>query len=187
MMVSSFAGGALSPFVHPEGTAAWCAAHPLEGPIFNADRYGGYLIWKLYPLKKVYIDTRLIIRPRSFFSRYLAIVDTPAVFDRFAEETGVSHVALPVGVIDRYLPLARHLYLSSAWRLVFADGAEVLFVRDTLATTGPILIDRGTVADSLRQRFSERWGASSPLYREALIRYRNFLFSMGEKEIARQL
>jgi len=38
----------------------WCSLRGFKGPIFNDYDFGGYLIWKLYPMQKVFIDGRLL-------------------------------------------------------------------------------------------------------------------------------
>ena len=42
----------------PARAVAFLQAHPPSGPIFNHYDWGGYLIWKLYPATRVFIDGR---------------------------------------------------------------------------------------------------------------------------------
>jgi hypothetical protein len=42
----------------PAAAVAYLAAHPPAGPIFNHYDWGGYLIFKLYPITRVFIDGR---------------------------------------------------------------------------------------------------------------------------------
>jgi hypothetical protein len=42
----------------PTGAAAFLRTHTPAGPIFNHYDWGGYLIWKLYPTTRVFIDGR---------------------------------------------------------------------------------------------------------------------------------
>ena len=42
----------------PAGAVAYLQAHPVNGPLFNHYDWGGYLIWKLYPSTRVFIDGR---------------------------------------------------------------------------------------------------------------------------------
>lgn len=42
----------------PLRAVAFLQAHPPKGPIFNHYDWGGYLIWKLYPSTRVFIDGR---------------------------------------------------------------------------------------------------------------------------------
>ncbi|MDO5576000.1 MAG: hypothetical protein Q4F84_02875, partial [Fibrobacter sp.] len=52
----------LAPFTHPVNSTNYLLKNKPNGNIFNADRYGGYLLWNLYPNNKVFIDTRLSLR-----------------------------------------------------------------------------------------------------------------------------
>ena len=54
----------------PVDAAAWMAAHPHEGHLFNDDRAGGYLEF-VNPSDPVYIDGRFILKTADFFERYL--------------------------------------------------------------------------------------------------------------------
>ena len=97
--------------------------------MFATDNYGGYLIWALYPRFRPYIDTRLVLRTPEEFTEYLELADVPERFDAFHRAHGFSYVVLPVVYPDRYQRLVAHLYASPRWKLIFTDGAEVLFAR----------------------------------------------------------
>ena len=43
---------------YPAGAADFLLAHHVAGPIFNTYEYGGYLIWRLWPEQRVFIDGR---------------------------------------------------------------------------------------------------------------------------------
>ena len=116
-----------APFRAPvEGTQV-IADRPGDGTIFAADEYGGYLIWKLFPRYRPYMDTRQVLHTPSEFAEYLAIADHPERFDDFARRQAFDYVVLPVGYPDRYLDLVRHLYASASWELVFTNGTETVF------------------------------------------------------------
>ncbi|HVR63578.1 MAG TPA: tetratricopeptide repeat protein, partial [Polyangia bacterium] len=100
---------------------------PGPGTIFAADNWGGYLIWRLYPRFRPYMDTRLVLRSADEFAEYLALADEPASFDAWAQRFHFDYVALPTAYPDRYLGLVAHLAASPDWSLVFTDGTEVLF------------------------------------------------------------
>jgi hypothetical protein len=158
---------AVSPFSQPTETAALPDIVPDKGNLFNADRYGGYLIWKHYPHLKVAIDTRLTLRSGAFYREYLAFIEEPRLFDIYARTWNITRVVLPVAPIDRYLALAAYLYRHHRWKCIFTDGTEILFSADTSTTHTAIDLDSpsdiATINASLKKRFSD----SSPLYEEA--------------------
>jgi len=161
---------ALSPFSHPVHSAEILKTTPRKGNLFNADRYGGYLLWKTFPTYSVSHDTRLTLRPGSFYREYLTMVEHPERFPPWAEKWNIATVCLPIAPIDRYLPLAIALYNNPGWRLVFTDGAETLFLRSS--PENPAAIDLSSemiirkITDSLQKQFSH-----SPVLFEEANRY----------------
>jgi hypothetical protein len=174
MMVTSI-GNPISPFCHPVRSTQFLSAHPLNGNIFNADRYGGYLLWHLYPSKKVYIDTRLSMRDRSFFSDYIALLNNPVEFSRIIDKYNITAVALPA-FIPLYTKLIRDLYHNPDWKLVIADGSEALFVRQGQLDTPGINFKDKRMADSLYLDLQKNPGFNSLQIRsEAAYRLSRFI------------
>jgi tetratricopeptide (TPR) repeat protein len=157
-----------APFRTPTQSAQVIEQRSGRGTIFAADEYGGYLIWRLFPRYRPYMDTRLILRTATEFAQYLALAEHPDRFDSLQREQGFDYVVLPVGYPDRYLNLIAHLYSSKDWKLVFTDGAETLFARSLPGDTdGWDLRLRPTsekIVGGLERRF-----ADSPQVREAAL------------------
>lgn len=122
-----------SPFRTPVMSAERLASLPAGGDVFCADHYGGYLIWRLYPRFRPYIDTRLVLRSSDEYATYLRLADEPERFDAFQARHGFAYVVLPVVFPERYQRLIAHLYQSPAWKLLYTDGSEVLFGRRDLS------------------------------------------------------
>lgn len=127
-----------SPFRVPTASVERLTTLPSDGGrVFAADHYGGYLIWQLYPRFKPYIDTRLVLRSADEYAEYLRLADEPDRFEAFQARHRFDYVVLPVLFPDRYQRLIGHLYASSDWKLLFADGSEVLFGRADLVPSEP--------------------------------------------------
>jgi tetratricopeptide (TPR) repeat protein len=128
------------------------------GTIFSADHQGGYVIWKLYPRFKPYIDTRLVLRTADQYREYLDLADHPERFDAFQRRHGFSYVILPVAYPDRYLRLIAHLHDSSDWRLIYTDGSDVVFARQFLRPTAPLDMNAAAttarILDGLEARYA---------------------------------
>jgi tetratricopeptide (TPR) repeat protein len=120
-----------TPFRVPEASARLIARAHDRAPIFAADHYGGYLIWALYPEHKPYLDTRLILRTAEQYREFLDVVSQPERFAAFAARHDFGYVTLPTAYPDRYLPLLAHLAASPEWKLVYTDGSETLFARQS--------------------------------------------------------
>ncbi|HEY2736218.1 MAG TPA: hypothetical protein VGI70_19605 [Polyangiales bacterium] len=131
-----------------------------HGSLFSADHQGGYVIWKLYPRFKPYIDTRLVLRSADQYREYLELADHPGRFDAFQKRYGFSYVILPVAYPDRYLDLIAHLHDSPDWKLIDTDGADVLFAATSSGSSALPRLDlsaRATTAhilDEIERRFA---------------------------------
>ena len=45
---------------YPDGAARFLLANHIGGPMFNTYEYGGYLMWRLWPQERVFIDGRAL-------------------------------------------------------------------------------------------------------------------------------
>jgi hypothetical protein len=145
-----------------------------SGTVFTADHQGGYLIWKLYPRFKPYIDTRLVLRTADEYAEYLELADHPERFQAFQQRHGFSYVVLPVLYPDRYLGLIALLYDSPAWNLIFTDGSDVVFARSSLVSTAnsrtePIDLRAAATTDRIAAQLAERFQGSPRLLEAARI------------------
>jgi hypothetical protein len=145
-----------------------------SGTVFTADHQGGYLIWKLYPRFKPYIDTRLILRTADEYAEYLELADHPERFQAFQQRHGFSFVVLPVLYPDRYLGLIALLYDSPAWKLIYTDGSDVVFASSTLVSTAnshseSVDLRADATTDRIAAQLSARFHASPRLLEAARI------------------
>jgi hypothetical protein len=151
-----------TPFHFPIGSAQAIAAHGGKGEVFSADHHGGYLIWKLYPAFRPYVDTRWILRSPDEFREYLELADRPERFTAFAAKHAFAYVVLPVSYPDRYLGLIAHLYASLNWQLVYTDGAEVLFARADLVHGGAWDLYSAETTQRVLTQLQTRYAAAQP-------------------------
>jgi hypothetical protein len=184
MLVQIRGSGAVAPFSFPDGSVEYLETHQPAGTCFNADRYGGYLLWKRYPPQKVFIDTRYAIRPGSFLAEYCAILDDPALFRSVCEKYGITHAILPAAFVTRYIKLAASLLNDPGWRLVYSDGTETLFVVTGEGRTAGLDLGNPVIVDSLARTLSERWKSSPRLRKESLTHFAQLLSDLGKKESA---
>jgi hypothetical protein len=114
----------------PVQASAWMANHPLlrTGHLFNDDRAGGYLAWKL-PQIKTYIDGRFILKTGPFFERYLHYARVPETFLRDAETQNITRAILPIRYYTQWNSLALALLQNENWNLVYRDDYYVIFDR----------------------------------------------------------
>ena len=85
---------------------------------------GGYLIYRLYPSLRVFIDGRSDFYGPAFVKAYLDTINAQPGWDRRLEEYGVSRILIP-----SYIPLGAVLKESKHWRIVSDDGVAILFAK----------------------------------------------------------
>lgn len=94
------------------------------GPIFNSYGWGGYLIWKLYPEQRVYIDGRADVYGDNFMHEFVKAEDGHRDWRAPLERYGVQTV-----IIAPNVPLVSFLRGDGAWRTAFEDRQAVVFVK----------------------------------------------------------
>lgn len=147
-----------APFRVPDRAIETIAALDEGGNVFNSVRYGGFLIWKLYPRLRPFIDGRIVLRSAAQFARYLDVLDHPEKFWSYSDEHDFQIAVLPVNQPNRYQKLIAALYKNTAWELVFTDGTQSVFTRNRQGLAKVDLADKNTVAKivaSISKRFED--------------------------------
>jgi hypothetical protein len=91
-------------------------------PLFCPDRWGGYLIYRLYPQTLVAVDDRHDLYGSEFLKRYLKIVHGEPGWEDGLNEMHASQVLVPADSTVVSL-----LSDSSHWTVAYRDGTAVLF------------------------------------------------------------
>ena len=130
------------------GTTQWMHAHfdpkhiPVQAtdtivergirePIFAPDSWGGYLIYRLYPENRVFVDDRHDFYGVDFLRDYLKAIRLTPDWDKFLNEKHVNWALLPAGSA-----LANMLEETTQWNVVYRDGTAVLLERKQLLAPG---------------------------------------------------
>jgi hypothetical protein len=90
--------------------------------IFTSDLWGGYLIYRLYPKAKVFIDGRSDFYGTPFELKYLDMVAGKYDWDQNLDKYGAQTVLLPAD-----LALASALKENPRWRVVYDDKTAIIF------------------------------------------------------------
>lgn len=96
----------------------------LEGRMFNTYRWGGYLIWHLWPEHNVMLDGRADVMGEELVSDWQTAHKFEDGWEQVLKEYGIDWA-----VISESAPLARGLHQSPDWRLVCQEPEARLFVR----------------------------------------------------------
>jgi hypothetical protein len=108
----------------PARAASFLEAQNLPAPLFNAYDFGGYLIWRLYPRYRVYIDGRTDLYGRPFFDDFLAIYEVTA-----DPRPALNRGAIRTVLVEPGSRLASFLRTQNDWKRVYEDPTAVIFTR----------------------------------------------------------
>jgi hypothetical protein len=93
-------------------------------PIFSLDSWGGYLIYRLYPKTKVFVDDRHDLYGAEFLKDYLRAIRVTPDWDTMLNSRRVNCVLVPAES-----SLANILKETQAWTINYEDKVAVLFRR----------------------------------------------------------
>jgi len=95
----------------------------MREPVFCPDRWGGYLIYRLYPQTKVAVDDRHDFYGTEFLKRYLKIVHGEPGWESELEGMRVGWVMVPaqstlVSLLEEE---------TRRWQVAYRDDTAVVF------------------------------------------------------------
>jgi hypothetical protein len=96
----------------------------IRDPIFCPDYWGGYLIYRLYPQTKVFIDDRHDLYGDEFLRQYLQVLHVGPQWSAVLDRWQVNWVLAP-----RESSLGNILKESPQWRMNYEDETAVWFER----------------------------------------------------------
>ena len=108
----------------PKTAVDWLQQHPPSGNLFNSYNWGGYLIWRMYPQERVYIDGRADVYGDAFIIDYLSIYNTAPGW-----ETKLNDHAIQTVLVESDAPLANMLRQLPGWHIAFSDSLSTVFVK----------------------------------------------------------
>jgi len=92
--------------------------------IFTTDTWGGYLIYRMYPKAKVFIDGRSDFYGTDFELKFLDVMGTKYDWDENLGKTGARTVLLPAN-----FALVTAMKANSRWQVVYDDQVALIFRR----------------------------------------------------------
>lgn len=132
-------GAGFSPYMYPIRAVDFIEEAGISGNVFNNIGIGGYLCWRGYPERKVFIDGRLEVHERAFYTEYIHVMQNPDCWDELAEKYNINYVVLQHSMEDTQ-GLIGKLYRDEKWRLVYFDDLTVVFLRNV--PENKVLLDK---------------------------------------------
>ncbi|MDO8447043.1 MAG: tetratricopeptide repeat protein [Deltaproteobacteria bacterium] len=114
----------------PQKAVKFIKQHPIKGNMYNPYRFGGYLIWGLYPERKVFIDGRAEVFDKEFQKAFINSFSLNKWFEAINRYDinyaviGHSSVAM---VLD---PIGDWISIDPDWVLIYWDEVAKVYVRD---------------------------------------------------------
>lgn len=108
----------------PEEAVTFLEHNRPPGQIFNAYAFGGYLIWRLYPDYRVYVDGRADLYGDAFLGHFNELYQGEVNPQPEFLERDIRTV-----LVEPNAPIAGLLSMSRDWRKSYQDARAVIYVR----------------------------------------------------------
>ena len=128
----------VDPMRFPVRAVARLRESGLRGNIYNADQFGGYLIWSFYPERRALTDGRNELH-RTYIAEYLhARLDGRAwksLLRKYAIDLAVDEYRVAMPVVDvttrrtTVMPASLVYWPRKEWALIAYDDAAMVFAR----------------------------------------------------------
>lgn len=105
----------------------------IHGHMFNTYGIGGYLMYRGYPNRQIYIDGRNVDYGFDFMAKtYLAQKD-PNAWQKLEDEYELTYAIIDYDAIKEknYYPFAGHLDKNPQWPLIYLDDWVAVYLKDT--------------------------------------------------------
>lgn len=101
----------------------------LSGPIFNNFDVGSYIIYRLYPREKVFVDGRPEAYTPEFFSEYRAIQSDPVKFEAASKKYNFQMIVFSKSDLTEWgRAFLTSMSYQNAWVVVYQDTYYVVLV-----------------------------------------------------------
>jgi len=117
-------GYAFDPKEFPIEAVDWLEDHPQGGEMFNLFQWGGYLQYRLWPEKRVFIDSKSDFFGEDFVRQYVKVIAHQDGWENVLDQYNVDWAILPADQ-DTYEAFEYEL----EWNLIYEDETAVILVR----------------------------------------------------------
>lgn len=108
----------------PVGAANYVIANGIHGKMFNNYGYGGYLIYRLSPAWKVFIDGRVDVYGDKLFMDYLDIYEGKANWKEKFDK-----LAIDFAIVETDAPIRQLLLANASFKEVYHDEQHSVLLR----------------------------------------------------------
>jgi hypothetical protein len=118
--------------VGAEQGVAFIQANKIRGPVFNNFDVGSFLIWKLYPEQKVFVDGRPEAYSVDFFEKiYKPMQESPTLWKKYSEQYAINYIFFDHRDITPWAKtFLQYITADPQWPLVYLDDSIIIFVKN---------------------------------------------------------
>lgn len=121
-------GLGVSDLIFSDKACNFIKENKLEGNIFNDLGSGGYLIWRLFPDKKVFIDGRLEVYGNEIYNAYNGLFFNYPLFKQVANNLNINCIIWNYNLPFMPGDFWDNVIKDSGWKLVCVDNSFIVFV-----------------------------------------------------------
>ncbi len=114
-------GYALDPKVFPIHAVDWLEDNPQEGEMFNYFTWGGYLEYRLWPEKQVFIDSKSDFYGEDFVRQYGQVIAQQNGWEDVLEKYDVEWAILPADE-----PAVNAIQTEIGWKVIYEDKTTTI-------------------------------------------------------------
>ena len=121
--------------IYPEQAIAFLRDSGLQGRMFNSYEYGGYLLWRLYPQRQVFIDGRgmeekVFVDCQKIMQASTTRIEGRREYERLLDSYAIDFIFQRINDNDgRIHPLMKSLLLKPEWVPVYLDNFVYILAR----------------------------------------------------------
>jgi hypothetical protein len=115
--------------------------------VFAYYDWGGYVIWKLFPNYRVFIDGRADLYGDSLLHEFSTAVDATSSWNKVLDDSFVDTALLPASSA-----LTQALMLDAGWKIAYRDPMAVFLVRVPSERENPAISTYGTSARATKMK-----------------------------------
>jgi len=118
-------GNTFNPISFPVDAVTWLEEHPQSGNVYNEFTWGGYVLYRLWPETKVFIDGQTDFYGADLTEEYLTVLNAQENWESILDKYGVEWVLIP-----RSVAIAGQLKLEAEWTFLYEDDIAVIMRKD---------------------------------------------------------
>jgi len=114
-------GNTFNPIGFPVAAVDWLEEHPQSGNVYNEFTWGGYLLYRLWPETKVFIDGQTDFYGAALVREYLTVLNVQEGWNSILDKYAVEWVLIP-----RNSAITEQLKSDSDWAVLYEDDVAVI-------------------------------------------------------------